>query len=144
MSTQFKVHDATWGTLKIFSIRINEDGTWEKEWEPLRAEEEVSDLLSTISWEAYQELRHRFARPFLQEVGLGPKACLIKMAEETGVCYYRRDCPSYDPSTCAAHLDPPSCYDANTEPLEIRALITRLVDLWRIGFHVILVTPENT
>lgn len=144
MSTQFKIHDPTWGTLQILSIRINEDGTWEKEWEPLREVERVADLLSPISWDAYQELRHRFTRPFLQEVGLGPDACLIKLGEDLGSCYYKEECPSYDPKLCAAKLDPPSCYDASIDPLPVRALLTRLVDLWRLGFHVILVKPENT
>lgn len=143
MPTQFKIHDDTWGTLQIFAIRIKEDGTWEEEWEPLRAEEEVADLLSRISWEAFQELLHRYTRPFLQEVGLGPEACLIKLSEERGACYYRDTCPSYDPKLCAAHLDPPSCYDSSIDPQEVRNLLTRLVDLWRFGFYVILV-PENT
>jgi len=144
MSSQFKIHDDVWGALQIFAITIQKDGTWEKEWEPLRTQETIADLLSVISWEAYQELRHRYTKPFLQEVGLGPDACLIKLGEDIGSCFYQQGCPSYDPNLCSANLDPPSCYDANIDPPKVRFLTTRLVDLWRIGFHVILVKPENT
>jgi hypothetical protein len=147
MSNQFKIHDDAWKTLKIFAIFVNEDGTWEKEWEPLRQADGMEifrDLLSPISWIAYQELLHRHAKPFLKEVGLRGDACLKKIAmEEISLCYYREDCPSYDPKACAAHLTPPPCFGIGGSEEKVRNIVGRLVDLWRFRFYTILVQPEN-
>lgn len=143
MAAQFKVETQHYGTLRIFAIRQNPDGTWEPEWEPLRQSgmEEVLDLLSPISYIAYSELRARYAKPFMDEAGLPPKACILKLTEETSLCVFRDTCPTYGPE-CSAKTNPPVCYDPSVEDLEIRPLVARLISLWRLGFYTILVTYE--
>lgn len=145
MSAQFQIEDPMWGTLSIFVIRMSEDGSWEDDWEPFRvgAPPEIVDLVSPVSYEAYFELKHRHTRPFLAEVGLDPKGCLTKLAEGISMCHYRTSCPSYDPKLCGGHLDPPPCYDASVSDDAARRLATRLVDLWRMGFYVIVVEPDD-
>ena len=130
--------------MQFFAIQIKQDGSWEKDWEPLHISDEQStvDLISRISWLTYQELLHGFTKPFLQEVGLGPEACIIKLDANIKPCYYRGSCPSHDPKLCDATRDYPLCYEASVANPEVRPLITRLIDLWKMGFYVILVEPE--
>jgi|AntRauTorcE11897_2_1112592.scaffolds.fasta_scaffold00044_70 hypothetical protein len=146
MPSQFQIHDDTWGTLSIFAITVNDDGTWEDDWEPLRTAEElesIRDLISPISSQAYFELKHRYTRPFLDEVGLDADACFMKLALEIKTCHYKDSCPSFEKGVCEAHQTPPPCYDANVDNDRVRPIVTRLYDLWRLGFYVILVQPEN-
>lgn len=141
MASQFKVKDGAWGTLQIYAIYEQEDGTWEREWECLRTIEQVAGLLSRISWEAYQDLRLQYTQPFRQEVGLEGSACLIKVGEPYSLCYIRESCPTYNSQKCVVGKNPPLCYDANAGDEEVRNALNRLYDLWRFGFYVILVEP---
>lgn len=157
MPSQFQIEDETWGVIKVFAIHQKEDGTWESEWEPLRQAEGVEhilDLIEPLSYDVYQELRHKHIQPYLENQGLPPEACLIKLDENSSLCHYRDTCPSYDKDMCRAENEsPPPCYAAGAPVLEkdhdagtsgaTRTLVTRLFDLWRFGFHVILAQPEN-
>lgn len=146
MTTEFRIQDTHYGEVNVFAIRVQEDGTWEKEWEPLRqgGPEEIIDLLSPISWAAWTELLHRFARPFFKEAGLGPKGCLQKIPEITGQCFYKETCPSHNPKICKGiSVSRPPCFDANIDNSEIRVLVSRLIDWWHLDFYVVLVLPEN-
>lgn len=150
MAHQFQVPDATWGDLRIFAIRTRPDGAWEEDWEALRQDARAAaillDLLSPISYDAYQELLHRYTRPFLREVGLGPKACLAKLAKGDSACFYRATCPGHG-AACRAQgtalLPTPPCFEADVADDRARPLVSRVMDLWRLGFYVILVPNER-
>jgi|AntDeeMinimDraft_6_1070357.scaffolds.fasta_scaffold05115_2 hypothetical protein len=147
MPSQFQLDTDHWGKLQFFAIRVKEDGTWESEWEPLRQAEgldHIVDLIAPISYDTYQELRHRHARPYMEERGLPPHACLIKAGEDLKICFHNSTCPSYDETDCGGDLKPPPCYEASNSDDQLRWLLTRLFDLWRFGFHVILALPQET
>lgn len=146
MTVEFRITDINYGEVNIFAIRTYEDGTWEKEWEPLRlyGPPEIVDLLSKIPWVTWTELLHRHARPFFKDAGLGPKGCLMKIPVGVGICHYRSTCPSFDTKVCHANAKTlPPCYDASVEEAVSRALISRLIDWWRNDFYVVLVMPES-
>lgn len=145
MSSQFKIHTKDFGTLSVFAISSNSTGRWESEWAPLQDAglEDVLDLLSPISYIAYSELRSRHAIPFLEEVGLPAKACLQKLKPDLTVCLWKSTCPSYDAKACDANLKAPVCFDPNIDDPELRLLVARLIDFWRMGFYVITVTMNE-
>lgn len=146
MPRQFSIHDSTWGEIKIFAIREDEDGVWEKEFEPLRQSAETEalrGLFTRIPHNAYLDLKHGNTRPFFDLSPLPPNGCLIKASSDVKICQHRETCPSFDPNACSAELTPPPCYEATiSDSQTVRTLTTRVFDLWRFGCYVLVIEPE--
>jgi len=146
MSSMFEADHPGWGRVTVFAIQTRADGSWEREWEPLRqawlAEEggegfagldSLLDLVCVVDYHAWCDLRLNTARPLLDAGALSPDRCLTRLDARLRPCLHRASCPSWDEKVCQAdHERQPPCFDVPiTCEREALTLANRIVDLWR-------------
>jgi len=149
-SRVFKIQDPSWGEHDILVIHENEDGTWDEEWRAFQEHPEVSKvgaLFSRVTQEAYQDALHKYTTPLIQELGLPPEACLIKTPPQMKLCAHRKTCAMHEKGLCLGdNPKAPMCYQAALEGLDtaVEIQVARVFELWRMGFYIIVVPPEDT
>lgn len=139
-----------WGEHRILIIFERDDGKWSGEWEKLRSSEAfsaVSNLISYVGRLDYEEALAGNLMPFLRALQLPPEACLIKVGEPVLHCSLRESCSMYDEEKCwGDNEDVPGCFlpsiPKSEEELlgEAQALLGRVIDMWRDGQYVVVIT----
>jgi hypothetical protein len=139
--------------LTVHAIACKADGTWEKEWEPLRKAMETSSLESLsrlsrlvpeITYNTYQGLRLGDVSGFRRAGALEPSGCLTRLELRYSLCRHSRTCPSYDARRCTLKSSQqPPCFDFDVElETEILSLVNRIVACWRDDTYVIVHHPK--
>lgn len=145
MARQFNLNDPTWGEMPVYVIRVRSDGSWEKQWEPIRVDEacqSIVELVEPVSSKAFESALSGWASPMIDELGLPPEACFAKVAEEISKCHYRDDCLAWDESKCFASESAPPCFSLDVADVETRRLVNRIFEMWRNGIRVCRVPYE--
>ena len=126
----------------VFAIRYGPDG-WEDDWSCIEEHDELSsviDVFSSVSFDAYEKALSGWVDPLVEELGLEPLDCFIKVQEDLKKCRHRGGCIDHRPDECGPHLSFPVCFMADVDAqFRTRSKLTRLFEYWASGRWVCLV-----
>lgn len=129
------------GNLLVIRIQENDDGTWEKDWEPLR-ETPMASLMSRMTQRELDHALHGYSRPFVDALGISPEGALRKIPSQE--CSKRGNCTFYDPTLCVvSSKELPWCYEPDGIAEQSGQAGAQAVFHWRSKVYLVVVRQHG-
>lgn len=147
MSRTLSIAHPDWGRFRIYLILEKPDGTWEKDWEPLRQAEEFKplvDLFTRIDEYVFNEALKGHTMPVLKQLGISPENCYRKLRNaEINECQTRKGCSAYDKEVCRFTAKTPLCFLPKSENEQARVLGSQVAQFWKEGTWVVVTSDSR-